>query len=97
MKGRPWVEGGGLECGVDLLRGVWVEGCRAVVITVRSWDGEEVRLPLCVKGLEAGRWAIYVSGELRGVEVVAGGDDVSFEVKVGGEEVDVVVVDASAI
>ena len=97
VKGRPWVEGGGLECGVDFLRGVWVEGSRAVVVTIRSWDGGEVRLPLCVKGLEAGRWAMFVNGELRGVEVVAGGDDVSFEVKVGGEEVDIVVVDASAI
>jgi hypothetical protein len=38
---RPWVDGIDLTDGVDVLRGAWVEEQRAMVLTVRSWDGVE--------------------------------------------------------
>ena len=45
VEGKPWVDEVGLEMGVDILRGFWVvdEEVEAMVITVRAWDGDEIR------------------------------------------------------
>jgi hypothetical protein len=45
VEGTPWVDGVGLESGVDLLRGVWDEEKSMMAMSVRSWDGDR---KLCV-------------------------------------------------
>ncbi|KAI4145100.1 MAG: hypothetical protein L6R39_003938 [Caloplaca ligustica] len=89
---RPCIEGVGLDDGVDFLRGVWVEERKAMVVTVRSWEGKEVKMGILVKGLKQGRWGVYVDGGLREVVSKGEADDVRVQMTVGGKEVDVVVV-----
>ena len=94
VNNRPCIEGVGLESGVDFLRGLWIEEKKCMVTTMRSWEGKEVDVGLVVKMLPVGRWGIYVDEKLeKEVKVGKKGEDVTFEVKVGGEDVDVVVVD----
>ncbi|KAK2783107.1 Oligosaccharide translocation protein rft1 [Onygenales sp. PD_12] len=98
LGGRPWVDGGegGLEGGVDWLRGRWVEedGVQAMVVTVRAWDGNAHEVAFVVRGLSGGVWGVYVRGSLVQEVVVEGekGDmDVECVVQGEGVEVDVVV------
>ncbi|KAL8951149.1 MAG: hypothetical protein Q9222_002856 [Ikaeria aurantiellina] len=91
---RPCVEEVGLESGVDFLRGVWLEEKRCMVVSLRSWDGEQRETGFVIKMLPVGRYGKYVDGKLQGIDVVEKkGDDVSFEVRVGATDVDVVVMD----
>ncbi|KAL8837436.1 MAG: hypothetical protein Q9170_002520 [Blastenia crenularia] len=89
---RPCIEGVDLDSGIDFLRGVWVEERKAMVVSLRSWNGAEVVMSLNVKGLEVGKYGIYVDGKLTEVVVKGEGKDVPVEVEVGGKEVDVAVV-----
>ena len=94
VNNRPCIEGVGLELGADFVRGLWVEEKKCMVTTMRSWEGKEVDVGLVVKMLPVGRWGIYVDEKLeKEVEVGKKGEDVTFEVKLGEEDVDVVVVD----
>jgi len=93
VRSRPCVEGVGLGEGVDFLRGVWVEEVRMMVVTARSWDGREVEVGFVVRGLGVGRWGVYVDGGLVAEEGVGKkGGEVKVKVRVGREDVDVVVV-----
>ncbi|KAK5675242.1 hypothetical protein LTS10_012003 [Elasticomyces elasticus] len=89
---RPYVDGVELGQGVDFLRGDWDEGVKAVVITMRSWNGEAKTVRLVVKNLEGGEWVTWVAGKLVRSENVGKGGTMELDVEVGGEEVDVVVV-----
>lgn len=89
---RPYVEGVGLGSGVDFLRGIWTEEKKAMVVTLRSWEGKDVSVQFSIRGLGKGRWATYVNGCLKEVTVEDDGDDVPVEVVVGSEDVDIVVV-----
>jgi hypothetical protein len=92
LAGRPWIDGVGLGSGVDCVRGAWDEVRKALVLTVRTWDGKVVVLWPVARNLARGHWAVYVDRELREVNEVGEGGDVEVEVQVGGEEVDVVFV-----
>lgn len=101
VRERVCVEGVDLGMGVDFVRGVWVEEGRALVVTLRRWEGVEVEMGrdgtsvevgFVVKGLELGSWGVYVDGRLAGEKVVRmKGEDVKVEVQVGRQDVDVVV------
>lgn len=93
VRSRPCVERVGLEDGVDFVRGVWVEEGTMMVVTVRRWEGGGVELGFWVKGLGVGRWGVYMDGRLVRVEEVREkGEEVKVEVRVGREDVDVVLV-----
>ena len=94
VRERPCIEGVGLETGVDFVRGIWIEEKKCMVSTVRTWDGREIEAEFVAKMLPVGRWAVYVDNRLQEeVTVKEKGQDVGFKVGVGGEDVDVVVVD----
>ncbi|KAK1809624.1 hypothetical protein LTR12_016010 [Friedmanniomyces endolithicus] len=98
VKERVWVEGVSLADRVDFLRGVYDPDVRkgAVVMSMKCWDESvrSVRVKPVVKGLGAGKWSVWVGGELvRTQEVGKGGKDaVELDVEVGAEVVDLVVV-----
>ena len=97
VRGRSWVEGVGLGDGVDFLRGGWC-GDGAMVVTLRTWDGltRIIRFRIDNLGKDR-RWGVYIDGRLSGLNEGADeGDEkggMEIEVEVGGEEVDIVVVD----
>ncbi|KAI9729547.1 MAG: hypothetical protein M1834_006743 [Cirrosporium novae-zelandiae] len=93
LAGEPWIDGSeGLGSGVDFLRGVWDQGRRAMVLSMRTWDQRVVAMDLVFRGLEGGVWGVYVDGLLVQREVVGGGKgDVKVTASVGFEGVDVVV------
>ncbi|KAJ7053981.1 hypothetical protein C8F01DRAFT_1064442 [Mycena amicta] len=103
MWAKPWtrerfteyayVEGVGLEDGVDYLRGAWDGETGTMVVTFRSWDGSEKRLVPAFHNLPEGNYGVYVDGALTGVKSVAGREDVvEVGVTVAGDEVDLVLV-----
>lgn len=92
---RPWVDGVGLEMGVDVLRGRWDEVKRVLLTTFRTWDARVVRLRLVVRNLAPGLYGVYVDGTLRDLrDVAVRGDEVVAELEVGGKEIDLVVLQA---
>ena len=94
VRQRPCIEGVGLQDGVDFVRGVWLEEMKVMIVTMRSWDGTEVLVKLVFGMLPVGRWGVYVDGRLKDVVLVKEkGEDVRFEIKLRGEDVDLVVVD----
>ena len=94
VEGRPWVDGVSLGSGVDCLRGVWDEEERAMVLSLRTWDGRKQTQGVSVKALHSVTWAVYVDGELvRIVEVSVQDKGVSLEVEVSGEPVDIVLIE----
>ena len=92
---RPWVDGLGFETDVDCLRGSWDDNRKAMNVVLRTWNGSEVNLKPAVRNLRLGTYGLYVDKELR--TVVSWGDQVLFELKVGGQDVEFVVLRASAI
>ncbi|KAF3764303.1 hypothetical protein M406DRAFT_339936 [Cryphonectria parasitica EP155] len=86
----PVVEGVDLSAGVDFLRGRWDEEVGALAVTMRTWDGTKTEVALHVQNLSSGLYGVYESGELVEVKPVETGDAISLVVKVGGDEVDVV-------
>ena len=48
ISAAPHIEGVDLASGVDFLRGCWVESVRAMVITMRSWDGKVKMLVIVI-------------------------------------------------
>ncbi|KAK5711425.1 hypothetical protein LTR15_012498 [Elasticomyces elasticus] len=89
---RPYVDEVELGQGVDFLRGEWDEGAKAVVVTMRSWDGKVRSVRLVVKNLEVGEWVVWIDGISVRSESVGKKGEIEVIVQVGGEEVDVVVV-----
>jgi hypothetical protein len=70
LAGRPCIDGVGLGSGVDCLRGAWDEVRKALVLTVRTWDGKVVVLWPVARNLARGQWPVYVDRELREVNEV---------------------------
>ncbi|KAE8159826.1 hypothetical protein BDV40DRAFT_290574 [Aspergillus tamarii] len=58
--------------------------------TRETWDGSVVGLRPVARNLAPGKWAVYVNGSLREIEEVGDGSNMEIEVRVGGEEADVV-------
>ena len=93
---RPWIDGVYLEQGIDILRGAWAEDTQAMIATFRSWNGEDVLIKPVIKALPAGRYGVYVNGDLRDVaETQDLSSEIDVELNVGKEEVDLVVKRAS--
>ncbi|KAJ4291739.1 hypothetical protein N0V90_009634 [Kalmusia sp. IMI 367209] len=93
VESRPWIGGFGLGNGVDCLRGIWDEVERAMVVSLRTWDGRKQHVEMSVNALPSGTWGVYVDSELvRIVEVKPEAKVVSLEIEVSGEPVDVVVI-----
>ena len=91
LASKPWIDGVDLSQGVDCLRGVWDADESALILTVRSWNGETNRIRPIARNLAEGAWAVYVKGELvTMVSSVGPGGALAVEVKVGDEDVDVI-------
>lgn len=89
LQSRPFVDGVTYADGVDFLRGVWDENARAMIVTLRSWSGDERKIRLQVKNLPKGDWDVYVNGRLS--DTVHQAEFVEVAQVVGAEEVDIIV------
>jgi len=92
---KPWIDGlDGLADGVDFLRGTWDAEVKALIVTARSWNGRNRSISLVARNLEEGTWSVYVGEEVTKVVMVEGREgrrgDLTVEVEVGGDEVDIV-------
>ncbi|KAL7900279.1 hypothetical protein HDV63DRAFT_416287 [Trichoderma sp. SZMC 28014] len=87
---QPWIDGIELGQGIDCLRGVWDSDESALVLTMKTWDGHTVTATPVATNLPAGEWAVFVNEELVQHETLERSCDLKAEVRVGGEEVDVV-------
>jgi hypothetical protein len=92
VRRRPSIQSVTLADGVDFLRGVWDEGKGLMVVTMRTWNAHEARLSLTFDRLSAGRWQVYVDGQLLTTNEVQQGGEIVTNVKVGKVTVDVVIV-----
>lgn len=64
LAAAPWIDGfAGFEQGVDFLRAVWDSENKAMVMTVKSWNGVRSISPV-VRGLPRGRYEVYLDGEM---------------------------------
>lgn len=88
---RPFVDDVGFADGVDFLRGVWDADARAMVVTLKSWTGQDTAISFSVKNLEKGDWAVYVNGELQQTTTIKSSESVGVTATVGNDEVDIVV------
>lgn len=95
LESRPYIHlETGLESGVDFLQGSWDEERGAMVMGFRTWDGRQVMMEPKVRNLKDGMYGIYVDGELRTQMSVEEGELAVGEVKVEGDDVQVVVLRA---
>jgi hypothetical protein len=92
VESTPWIDGLGLERGVDCLRGVWDDEERAMLVSLRTWDGSVKSVQLLARNLPCGRYGIYQNGELQHVaEVAPLSEPLVIDLKVSGDELDLVV------
>lgn len=92
LDSRPWLGGDGFEDDIDFLRGIWDLENKAMILTVRRWQGDDKFATFTLNNAGARtQWAIYVNGELK--EVKEASPDGTLDVKrsVGQEDVDIVV------
>lgn len=96
VRSMPWIDGVGLDGGVDTLSGSWDEKKGAMFASFRTWHGKSVSIRPVFKQLPVGRYGVYINGSF-GKEVVVGvfGEDVSVELEAAGYETDVVMVRAN--
>lgn len=91
VNSKPFVEGISLGQDVDCLRGMWDEKQKAMVITLRTWNGASKEVKLVIRNLPIGRYGVYVNGELhRDADVAKPTDALSVGITVGEAEVDVI-------
>ncbi|KAF4536480.1 uncharacterized protein LTHEOB_2241 [Lasiodiplodia theobromae] len=91
----PFVDGIGLDSGVDFLRGAW-EGTKGVlIISMRTWDGSKKTLHIPIRNLPIGQYGVYKNGFLVDTLYVSG-ENISLEVAidVGAQETDLVLLKA---
>ena len=86
----PWIDGVDLSQGVDTLRGTWDADNDALVLTLRTWHGNQVTVEPVARNLEAGVWAVYVNGALLKHDSVQERGSLSATAMVGGDDVDIV-------
>ncbi|KAL9487933.1 hypothetical protein ACSS6W_000210 [Trichoderma asperelloides] len=93
VRSMPWIDGVGLDGGVDTLAGSWDEEKSAMFASFRTWHGRTVSIRPVFKQLRAGRYGVYINGSFSGEAVVgAFGEDVAVDLEVAGCESDVVLV-----
>jgi len=89
---NPWVDGIDLGQDVDCLRGTWDVESRAMLISLRTWNGIEKKIRLLAKNLPSGRYGIYENGKLKRLAMVTEkSESLSVDIKVDGEDVDLVI------
>ena len=86
---QPCIDGLDLGQGIDCLRGIWDGRNKALILTMKTWDGNLISAEPVARNLPAGSWGVYVDGTLVKQESVKNGTDISISVSVG-EEVDVI-------
>jgi len=92
---RPWVDGIGLEGGIDCLRGRWDDQRGAMFVTLRTWNESHVIVTPIVNNLPPGRYGVYVDGEIKTEAVVNSHfPKITIDLEVGGRDVDLVVLRA---
>ncbi|TVY78925.1 Linalool dehydratase/isomerase [Fusarium oxysporum f. sp. cubense] len=87
---QPWIDNLDLSQGVDYLRGLWDRDEKALIVTMKSWNGDEATVEPIARNLERGTWVVYVNGKLVKCDTVGQSDSLSVAVTVGAEEVHVV-------
>ena len=91
----PYVDGLDLSQGVDCLRGVWDQDRKAMVVTVREWTGKGSTISLDIQNFSSGRWTVYTSQGGRTTHNLPNGGHIAVDTTLkGGEEVDIVVIQA---
>ncbi|KEF59603.1 uncharacterized protein A1O9_04449 [Exophiala aquamarina CBS 119918] len=95
---RPYVDNVDLSLGVDFLRGQWSAENSALIVTLKSWDGQDHEITPTFNNLSQGPWGLYINDQLQRVEdVVEGSGSVSVVVRVPAtEEVDLVLLRGQA-
>ncbi|KAL7905001.1 hypothetical protein GGI35DRAFT_471894 [Trichoderma velutinum] len=89
----PWIDGVGLESGVDTLSGVWDQIKSAMFASFRTWHGESAHINPVFKMLPVGLYGIYIKGNLNGETVIqALRESISINLDVNGSETDVVII-----
>lgn len=95
VESKPWVDDVGLEKDVDCLRGKWDDERNVMIVTLRTWNGSEVKLTPIVRNLPLGTYGVYVDGERRCMaEVTYADNQIAIELVVSGQDVDFVVLRA---
>jgi hypothetical protein len=67
LDNRPWIDGLDLSQDIDCLRGVWDEAAKAIIVTLKTWNGKPAQANLIAKNLEVGTWAVYEQGKLSAI------------------------------
>ncbi|UKZ84343.1 uncharacterized protein TrAFT101_000255 [Trichoderma asperellum] len=70
VRSVPWIDGVGLDGGVDTLAGRWDEEKDAMFASFRTWHGRTVSIRPVFKQLRAGRYGVYINGSFSGKAVV---------------------------
>lgn len=95
VRSMPWIDGVGLDGGVDTLAGRWDEEKGAMFASFRTWHERTVSIRPVFKLLRAGRYGVYINGSFSGEAVVgAFGENVAVDLEVAGCESEVVLVRA---
>ena len=89
---QPWIDGVGLEQGVDCLRGRWDEEEMVLEASFRTWNGETVKIQPILRNLPPGEYGIYVDRELKETKNMKSSiEDLVVDLEVGSKDVDLVV------
>ncbi|KAL5092945.1 hypothetical protein Trisim1_000671 [Trichoderma cf. simile WF8] len=89
----PFVDNVTFADGIDFFRGHWDDNLHAMILTVRTWHGEERRFRPVIRNLPVGSYGIYVSGKLQYIEEITKVKRaVELSWSVNGDEVDIVVI-----
>ena len=91
LESRPWIDGVSLADGVDFLRGVWDQDNQALIVTLRSWTGRELKINMVVQNLSQGCWTAFIDGREASTTSLDKPDQLTIEVCVGGSETDIIV------
>ncbi len=95
LEARSWIDGIGLEQGIDYLRGSWDDDKKMMIATFRSWDDKKVTIRPTARNLPTGTYGVYLDGELIQTELVGSNEDgITIEIEVGGDEVDLIILRA---
>lgn len=86
---RSWIDNVDLGDGVDALRRFWDEERHVMVASWRTWDGRVMQVKP-VRSLEEGVYGVYVDGTSVKKNVKGREAEIVVELKVGGTEVELV-------
>lgn len=92
LDNRPWIDGLDLSQDIDCLRGVWEEAAKAIIVTLKTWNGKPAQANLIAKNLEVGTWAVYEQGKLSAIHELSKKMDIHATISVEArKETDIVI------